>query len=60
MNKDRMIGAAKQAAGKVKEVVGKTVGDAKLETEGHVEQVEGKVQNIVGSVKDELTEHDKA
>jgi uncharacterized protein YjbJ (UPF0337 family) len=60
MNKDRIIGAAKQAAGKVKEVVGKTVGDAKLETEGHFEQVEGKVQNIVGSVKDELTEHDKA
>ena len=60
MNKDRIIGAAKQAVGKVKEVVGKTVGDAKLENEGHVEQVEGKVQNIVGSVKDELTEHDKA
>ena len=60
MNKDRIFGAAKQAVGKVKEVVGKTVGDAKLENEGHVEQVEGKVQNIVGSVKDELTEHDKA
>ena len=60
MDKDRIIGAAKQAVGKVKEVVGKTVGDAKLENEGHVEQVEGKVQNIVGSVKDELTEHDKA
>lgn len=54
MNKDRSEGSAKVAAGKVKETVGKLVGDAKLTTEGHVEQVEGRVQNAVGGVKDAL------
>ena len=42
-----MIGAAKQA-------VGKLVGDAKLQTDGKVEQIEGKLQNAIGSAKDTL------
>ena len=54
MDKDRVIGSAKVAKGKVKEAVGKAVGDAKLETEGKADKVEGKVQNAVGGLKDAL------
>lgn len=59
MNKDRIIGSAKQVEGKVKVAVGKLVGDAKLQTEGHAEQVEGKAQNIAGSVKDAVKDATK-
>jgi uncharacterized protein YjbJ (UPF0337 family) len=54
MDKDRIIGAGKQMIGTAKEVVGKLVGDAKLQTDGKAEQVEGKLQNAVGSAKDTL------
>jgi uncharacterized protein YjbJ (UPF0337 family) len=54
MDKDRIIGAGKQMTGAMKEVVGKLVGDAKLQSDGKVEQVEGKLQNLAGSAKDTL------
>jgi uncharacterized protein YjbJ (UPF0337 family) len=54
MDKDRVIGSAKVVKGKVKEVIGKAVGDAKLESEGTADQVEGKIQNAVGGIKDTL------
>ena len=54
MDKDRVIGSAKVVKGKVKEALGKAVGDAKLETEGKADKAEGKVQNIVGGLKDAL------
>jgi uncharacterized protein YjbJ (UPF0337 family) len=54
MDKDRIIGSGKQIAGAAKEAVGKLVGDAKLTADGKAEQVEGKVQNAVGGVKDAL------
>ncbi len=41
-------------AGKFKEAVGKATGDAKLETEGKADKIEGKVQNAVGGVRDKL------
>lgn len=40
--------------GSVKQVVGKLVGDAKLQVDGKAEQVEGKLQNAAGSVKGTL------
>jgi uncharacterized protein YjbJ (UPF0337 family) len=52
MDKDRIVGAAKQAKGAVKEAVGKAVGDNKLVAEGKSDKVEGKVQNAVGGLKD--------
>jgi uncharacterized protein YjbJ (UPF0337 family) len=52
MDKDRVVGAAKQAKGAVKEAVGKAVGDSKLVAEGKSDKVEGKIQNAVGGVKD--------
>jgi uncharacterized protein YjbJ (UPF0337 family) len=54
MDKDRIVGSAKEVKGKVKEAVGKAVGDAKLESEGKADRVEGKVQNVIGGLKDTL------
>ena len=54
MDKDRIEGAAEQAKGKVKEVVGKVTGDSKLEGEGKADQVAGKIQNVIGGIKDTL------
>jgi uncharacterized protein YjbJ (UPF0337 family) len=59
MNKDRIAGMAKQADGTIKEVIGKTVGDAKLVADGKAEQAAGKIQNAVGGVKDVLKEAGK-
>lgn len=51
---DRTEGSAKSMGGKLKEGVGKLVGDKKTEQEGKADQVEGKVQNTVGGIKDTL------
>jgi uncharacterized protein YjbJ (UPF0337 family) len=56
MDKDRVEGSAKQAGGAVKEVVGKALGDKKMETEGAAKKAEGKVQNAVGGLKDKVRE----
>ncbi|MGB8901264.1 MAG: CsbD family protein, partial [Methylocella sp.] len=44
MDKDRIEGSEKGIIGKVKEVAGKVLGDAKLQTDGKAEQAAGKVQ----------------
>ena len=54
MDKDRIIGAGKQVIGAAKQVLGKLFGDAKLQADGKAEQVNGKLQNVVGGVKDTL------
>ena len=54
MDKDRVKGALKQGAGKVKEVAGKLTGDAQLEAEGKLEKNKGKLQNAIGGAKDAL------
>ena len=54
MDKDRVVGSAKEIKGEVKQAVGKAVGDAKLELEGKADKVEGKVQNAIGGIKDTL------
>jgi uncharacterized protein YjbJ (UPF0337 family) len=54
MDKDRIIGSAKQIKGTIKEAVGKVVGDAKLQVDGKADRAEGKVQNMVGTIKDTL------
>jgi uncharacterized protein YjbJ (UPF0337 family) len=54
MDKDRVIGSAKVVKGKVKQAVGKAIGDSKLEAEGKADRIEGRVQNAVGGVKDSL------
>ena len=54
MDKDRIVGSAKVVKGKVKEALGKAVGDTKLEAQGKADRIEGKVQNAVGGIKDTL------
>nr|WP_294515990.1 CsbD family protein [uncultured Rhodopila sp.] len=54
MDKDRIAGSAKEVKGSIKEAVGKAVGDVKLQSEGESDQLEGKIQNAVGGVKDTI------
>ncbi|ODT62479.1 CsbD family protein [Phenylobacterium sp.] len=52
MHKDTIKGAAKEAAGSIKQAVGKATGNEKLEAEGAAEKLGGKVQKGVGDLKD--------
>ena len=54
MDKDRIKGAADQAKGAVKEVVGKVTGDQKMQAEGTINKLTGKVESAVGGAKDTL------
>jgi uncharacterized protein YjbJ (UPF0337 family) len=54
VDKDRIAGSAKEMKGAVKQAVGKAVGDAKLESDGKADKIEGKVQNAIGGLKDTL------
>ena len=54
MDKGRIAGAARNIKGSIKEVVGKVVGDAKLQSDGKADQVAGKIQNAIGGIKDTL------
>jgi len=54
MDRDRIAGSAKVIKGTVKQAVGKMVGDAKLETDGQADKIEGRVQNALGGLKDTL------
>jgi uncharacterized protein YjbJ (UPF0337 family) len=56
MNKDRIAGAVKEAKGSVNETVGKAIGNAKMQSDGKAEKVEGKVQSAIGGLKDALKE----
>lgn len=53
---DRIEGAAKHMGGKIREGVGNVTGDEKLKAEGKAEQVEGKIQNTIGGIKDAINE----
>jgi uncharacterized protein YjbJ (UPF0337 family) len=52
MDKDRVKGSVTNMSGKAKEAAGNLTGDAKLQSEGKMDQGKGKVQNAVGSIKD--------
>lgn len=56
MDKDRVIGSAKVVKGNAKIAIGKAIGDAKLQTEGEADKIEGRVQNAVGGIKDTIRE----
>jgi uncharacterized protein YjbJ (UPF0337 family) len=64
MDKDRIEGIGHQVKGAVKEGLGRIIGDAKLEADGTAERASGKVQNTIGSARDEardaLTNQDAA
>ncbi|CAN5501540.1 CsbD family protein [soil metagenome] len=52
MHKDTVKGAAKDAAGSIKEAAGKLTGNERLEAEGVAERATGKLQKGVGELKD--------
>ena len=54
MDRDRSEGSVKNIKGRIKEGVGKALGDSKLEAEGKMDKTEGKIQNTVGGMKDSL------
>jgi uncharacterized protein YjbJ (UPF0337 family) len=59
MDDNRVKGAARNVGGKIKEGVGRAVGDEKLKREGQTDQVTGKVENAVGGLKDEVRENER-
>jgi uncharacterized protein YjbJ (UPF0337 family) len=52
MDKDRITGAAKDAAGKVESAFGQATSDASREASGRAREAAGTVQNIYGQAKD--------
>lgn len=54
MDHDRTEGSMKNIKGRVKEGVGKAIGDSKMETEGKMDKAEGRIQNTVGGIKDSI------
>lgn len=54
MDPNRIKGSVKQVKGAVKVATGKALGDSKLVAEGKSDKVEGKLQNVIGGLKDAL------
>ena len=63
MDKNRIIGAAEAAAhvkpeiinaakGAVKLAIGQATGDAKLQSDGNADKIEGKTRNAIGGLSD--------
>jgi len=52
MNKDQVKGGLEKAKGSVKETVGKTTGNERLQAEGAADKTAGAVQKKVGDVKE--------
>lgn len=50
-NQDKVEGTGKDIKGKIKEGVGKAVGNERLQAEGQIDQAEGAVQKKAGDVK---------
>ena len=50
-NSDKATGLANQAAGKIKQGVGKAIGDKNLKAEGAGQEIRGKIQKTVGDAK---------
>jgi uncharacterized protein YjbJ (UPF0337 family) len=52
MDKDRVKGAINDAAGRAKRQVGEWTGNTDAQVEGAAQQLKGKAQKVVGTVKD--------
>ena len=50
-NSDKATGLANQAAGQIKQGVGKAIGDKNLEAKGVGQETRGKIQKAVGDAK---------
>ncbi len=54
INKDQVTGRTEEAAGKVKEVIGKVVGDKTLEDKGNLQKNIGAVRASIGDIKADI------
>ena len=54
MNKDQVKGRTNTLTGKIKEGVGRAMGDKDQEAKGTAEKVGGKVRSTYGDVKDDV------
>ena len=54
MSKDRVDGAARKAAGAVKQAAGKVTGNRSLQAKGAAEKAAGTVQNKAGKFEDKV------
>jgi len=52
MDKDRIVGSAKEGAGKVEGAVGAMTGNAQAHAAGYAHEAAGAVQNLYGQAKD--------
>ena len=52
MDKDRIVGSAKEFAGRAEGAVGDLAGDAQTQTSGKAREAAGTVQNLDGQAKD--------
>jgi uncharacterized protein YjbJ (UPF0337 family) len=52
MDKDRIVGSAKDFAGKVEGAVGDATGDGRTQASGRAREATGTVQNLYGQAKD--------
>lgn len=52
MNKDRIVGVAKEISGSIKEGIGEILNNARLMAEGRSDKAEGKAQRSAGRLKD--------
>jgi uncharacterized protein YjbJ (UPF0337 family) len=52
MDENRMSGTAKNLGGKVEEGFGRATGDAGIQAQGQMNQVEGAIQDMYGQAKD--------
>jgi uncharacterized protein YjbJ (UPF0337 family) len=56
MDKNRIAGSVKEIKGGAKEMIGKVLGDAKLQSDGKTEKAVGKIQNAVGGLNDAVSD----
>ena len=54
MDRDRIEGSGTKVKGDLKEAAGRVTGDQKLQQEGAMDKVKGKIQNAIGGIKDAL------
>jgi uncharacterized protein YjbJ (UPF0337 family) len=54
MNSDKIKGTIDDAAGRAKRQVGEWTGDTQTQVDGAAQQVEGKVEKVVGNVRDAI------
>ncbi|MBC6981107.1 CsbD family protein [Caulobacter sp. 17J80-11] len=57
MDKDRVEGAARETGGRMKEGVGRVLGDTRLQAEGRSQTFWGRVQHAWGDMKDVFRGH---